>query len=262
MGSLELPFFISDDPILRRQQINAAVCVQTYFRMQRQMYATFGPLLFCRASGERSSYGTVSFLTPSGASSAQWIALCDSTPPASLVRFVEKYWGLQRPEVLISVTGGAQGLELSPVLRRIFDTGLAKAVKAANAWVVTGALDAGVMKLVASAMNTNNLSSPLIGFAPLGCVNGRDKLMDLEEAYGGNVVSLIRMRAHAPIFPFTSLTCVVAVHRATPMCHLHRARARHSTRITHTLCLLIMGLMSHRHGGVRYRFETHSSSAS
>ena len=89
----------------------------------------------------------------------RYIALCASTPPARLVHFVEKYWGLSRPEVLISVTGAAQSLQLSPVLRQIFDTGLAQAVRAANAWVVTGGMDAGVMKLVASAMASNNLDT-------------------------------------------------------------------------------------------------------
>lgn len=64
---------------------------------------------------------------------------------------------LARPEVLISVTGGAQDFELSPKLQVAFDRGLVAAATTTNAWVVTGGTDTGCMKLVAAAFHRHTV---------------------------------------------------------------------------------------------------------
>ena len=86
----------------------------------------------------------------------------------------EKHWKITRPEVLISVTGGAQDFVLSPRLKRVFDRGLTSAASSTNAWVVTGGTDTGVMKLVASAFVEYGVTTPLIAVTSYGCVKGRE----------------------------------------------------------------------------------------
>ena len=52
--------------------------------------------------------------------------------------FMNLHWGLPTASVLISITGSAQDFSLSPKLHKAFSQGLARAVKATNAWVFTG----------------------------------------------------------------------------------------------------------------------------
>ena len=71
-----------------------------------------------------------------------------STSVGLLAHFLEKFWKLPRPDVLLSVTGSAASLQLTSTLQRVFDRGLANASAMTNAWIFTGGTDSGVMKLV------------------------------------------------------------------------------------------------------------------
>ena len=88
--------------------------------------------------------------------------------PQQFSRFVEKYGGLEKREIIISVTGSALDFELHPILQRAFDKGLTAAASAANAWVITGGTDTGVMKLVASSLSSSGVSMPILGCSPFG----------------------------------------------------------------------------------------------
>ena len=54
-----------------------------------------------------------------------------------MINYMFKYWRMMRPEVLITVTGGAQDFDLSPVKLSTFENGLASAAKSTNAWIIT-----------------------------------------------------------------------------------------------------------------------------
>eukprot|EP00899_Mesostigma_viride_P010314 jgi/Mesvir1/19284/Mv10359-RA.1 len=78
-------------------------------------------------------------------------------------------WGLPRPSLIISVTGGAQDFNLKPRLEDMFTKGLTMAAKNTAAWIVTGGADAGVMSYVGKAfrhMQSSGASVPIIGIAP------------------------------------------------------------------------------------------------
>ena len=49
-----------------------------------------------------------------------------------------------KPEVLITVTGGAQDFKLSSQLQVAFDRGLVSAAQSARAWIFTAGSDTGV----------------------------------------------------------------------------------------------------------------------
>lgn len=156
------------------QQFEAASRIQRWYREMLAMYAAFGPMMFACKDGRLADFGSLSFL--SGSRSARFIRVADTTSVGLLSHFLEKFWRLPRPDVLLSVTGSAASLQLGPTLQRIFDRGLATAAAMTNAWIFTGGTDSGVMKLVGEAIHKYGLDVPLVGIAPWGAVLGRGHL--------------------------------------------------------------------------------------
>ena len=149
----------------------ACLKIQRWYRQHSAMYAAYGPMMFANKDGSMSDFGMVSFL--SGSRVARFIRVSDTTSCAALSHFLEKFWRLPRPDVLISVTGSAATLTLTANLQRVFDRGLAMAAAMTNAWIFTGGTDSGVMKLVGEAIHKYGLDVPLVGVAPWGAVLGR-----------------------------------------------------------------------------------------
>ena len=75
---------------------------------------------------------------------SKWITVAASTSVPRLTRFMDHYWGMPKPEVLITVTGGAQDFNLPSQLQVAFDRGLVSAAQSAKAWIFTGGSDTGV----------------------------------------------------------------------------------------------------------------------
>ena len=91
------------------------------------------------------------------------------------------HWQMPKPEVLITITGGAQDFKMDTELRVAFGDGLAAAASSARAWIITGGTDTGVMKLVGDAMHERGVNVPVLGIAPWGAINERHIL---DEAVG------------------------------------------------------------------------------
>ena len=138
------------------ERVACASMVQHWYRRHVAKFATFGPVIFVRKDGRLADFGTLSFL--SGARNAKFLTVSNSTSAASLSHFIEKFWSLPRPDVLISVTGAADSLQLTSQLQRVFDRGLASVAALTNAWIFTGGTDSGVMKLVGEAMHKCGLA--------------------------------------------------------------------------------------------------------
>ena len=136
----------------------AALCVQRWYRKQVIKFSTFGPMIFARKDGKISDFGRLTFAI--GNRSALFMRVADTTSASTLSHFLEKYWKLRRPDVLISVTGSAASLTLTSQLQRVFDRGLAHAAAMTNAWIFTGGTDSGVMKLVGEDMHKGASSRP------------------------------------------------------------------------------------------------------
>ena len=75
--------------------------------------------------------------------------------------FLEK-WKLQKPNLLISISGSSSHFQMRPKLRSIFRRGIAKAAKISKAWILTGGLHAGVAKHVGKAMHDYSAWSILV----------------------------------------------------------------------------------------------------
>lgn len=147
--------------------------IQRTFQRHRVVYSKLGPAIFSRKGGGMADHGEIYFAATN--ESAPFITVNENTSTALLGTFMEKYWRLNRPEVFISVTGGAQDFQLSSRMQRAFNKGLVSAASSTNAWVVTGGTDTGVMKLVANAFEEGFVHHvPLIAVTSYGCVNGRE----------------------------------------------------------------------------------------
>ena len=116
---------------------------------------------------------------------------CISAPGTdadNVVKLLLSYWCIRIPSVLISITGGAQELNLEPRLEHLLKEGLELAARSTNAWVITGGTDTGVMKLAGDALHARNTTigglrtakwnTPLIGIAPLSMVTNKQELSD------------------------------------------------------------------------------------
>lgn len=58
---------------------------------------------------------------------SQYIRLSLNTSAENVVQFMQQGWDLPKPDLIISVTGGAKNFEMSARLRKIFQSGLVSA---------------------------------------------------------------------------------------------------------------------------------------
>ena len=145
-----------------------------------------------------SDFGRIEF--PSSVRApAKWLRTGSSTEEvvvAGLVKIMMKDWRLPAPSVIISVTGGADTLEVNDKQKLVFRRGLLGAAKRASAagrgsqeraeedaelpmapWIFTGGTNAGVMELVGRTMLGIDADVtpgiPCIGIAPYGIISQR-----------------------------------------------------------------------------------------
>ncbi|KAL1511236.1 hypothetical protein AB1Y20_006047 [Prymnesium parvum] len=153
----------------------AAIVLQRALRVRWQVYRLFGPELFFDAYGQSGQSGAIAFA--GCANPSFWIRVSHNSAPSRLVEFLVHFWQITRPEIIISITGGAQDFTMHHQLRGAFERGLAKASISAKSMIFTAGSDTGVMKLVGAAKQRHGIEAPLIGIFPWGATNGREQLM-------------------------------------------------------------------------------------
>ena len=87
---------------------------------------------FAREEELTKDFGFVKFDTdPSLAASSlsYYMRLALKTPNESILELIEKGFHLSKPNLIISITGGAKHFHLSPRLNRAFEEGLIQAAK-------------------------------------------------------------------------------------------------------------------------------------
>ena len=88
----------------RDSAIAAAVKIQTVYRLLRITYLKFGPTIFCKRNGEPAPFGELLFSRGAGVQqSAQWICVAESAKMTLLCHFVERYWRLKQPDLVIDM---------------------------------------------------------------------------------------------------------------------------------------------------------------
>ena len=84
---------------------------------------------------------------------------------------------LGKPSLLISVTGDAVAVELSPHDKKALNTNLAIAVASTNSWITDGGTEAGVMKIIGDMKAATQINTKVIGFATWDKVFQKQTLM-------------------------------------------------------------------------------------
>ena len=90
--------------------------------------------------------------------SLQYVRLSQDTPPSVIYHLMTQYWGLDVPNLLISVTGGAKDFNMKPRLKSIFRRGLVKVAQTTGSLGVT--LTRSVLAHVAAAWLGCGAASP------------------------------------------------------------------------------------------------------
>uniref|UniRef100_A0A8C6NBL5 Transient receptor potential cation channel subfamily M member 2 n=1 Tax=Melopsittacus undulatus TaxID=13146 RepID=A0A8C6NBL5_MELUD len=119
-----------------------------------------------------------------GQKMGKYVRVSSDTPPWVIYHLMTHHWGLDAPNLLISVTGGAKNFIMKPRLKNIFRQGLVKVAQTTGAWIITGGSHAGVMKQVGEAVRDFTLSCGhkdseivTIGIATWGTVYNRESLI-------------------------------------------------------------------------------------
>uniref|UniRef100_A0A674IXS8 Transient receptor potential cation channel subfamily M member 2 n=1 Tax=Terrapene triunguis TaxID=2587831 RepID=A0A674IXS8_9SAUR len=121
----------------------------------------------------------------------KYVRVSADTPPCIIYQLMTQHWGLDVPNLLISVTGGAKNFNMMPRLKNVFRRGLVKVAQTTGAWIITGGSHAGVMKQVGEAVRDFSMSSSCkegeivtIGIATWGTVYNRE-FNQICDAFGG-----------------------------------------------------------------------------
>ncbi|XP_039101414.1 transient receptor potential cation channel subfamily M member 2 isoform X1 [Hyaena hyaena] len=129
------------------------------------------------------AFGDIVF-TGLGQKVGKYVRLSQDTPPSVIYHLMTQYWGLDVPNLLISVTGGAKDFNMKPRLKSVFRRGLVKVAQTTGAWIITGGSHTGVMKQVGEAVRDFTLSSShnegevvTVGVATWGTVHNREDLI-------------------------------------------------------------------------------------
>ena len=118
---------------------------------------------------------------------AQYLRLSYDTKPDRVLNLLLRGWCLDKPKLLITVTGGKANFDLQPRIKWCLRKGLLKAAKTTGAWLLTGGTNTGVSKHVGDALVSEK--SPRIkggrvasiGIAPWGIVERRNELVAIKK---------------------------------------------------------------------------------
>ncbi|KAK3605981.1 hypothetical protein CHS0354_019660 [Potamilus streckersoni] len=134
------------------------------------------------------AFGEIEFVG-FGGNIGKFVRVDRQTDMPTMLKLMMNVWGMEKPNLLISVTGGAKNFNMKPRLRDVFRRGLMKAAHSTGAWIITGGTHAGVMKHVGEAVKdyglttTNQKPVVAIGIAPWGVIQNRDALTNEKGAW-------------------------------------------------------------------------------
>ncbi|XP_072326369.1 transient receptor potential cation channel subfamily M member 7 isoform X2 [Scyliorhinus torazame] len=127
------------------------------------------------------AYGVINFQGGSHSYRAKYARLSYDTKPEAVLRLMLKEWQMELPKLVISVHGGMQNFELHPRIKQVVGKGLIKAAATTGAWILTGGVNAGVVKHVGEALKEHISRSSrkicTIGIAPWGVIENRNDLI-------------------------------------------------------------------------------------
>ncbi|XP_075036516.1 transient receptor potential cation channel subfamily M member 8-like isoform X2 [Mixophyes fleayi] len=136
----------------------------------------------------------------------KYIRLSRDTTPETLYELMTKHWQLKTPNLVISVTGGANNFFLKPRMRKIFSR-LIYIAQTKGSWIFTGGTHYGLMKYIGEVVRDNSISRSseekviAIGIAAWGMVSNRETLIRTSTTEGNYVAQyLMDERKQDPLY--------------------------------------------------------------
>jgi hypothetical protein len=133
------------------------------------------------AGGLPATYGKVTFtqdLEQQNQKPALFACMSSDTDLEDVKCLLLDDWRLKPPSVIISVTGSAARCALDSGLEEKVTQGIARAASATHAWTFTGGTDTGVMKLVAGALASAKVATPIIGVAAFHKITEKERFFN------------------------------------------------------------------------------------
>ena len=132
-------------------------------------------------------YGVINFAGSRREAKADFLRCKHTVNVPRLQDYLSRQFKLPAPGLVVQITGSAQDFDLPATHMRPITEGLVSVASVADAWIISGGLDAGVMSLVGRTMarwKHKCEKAPLIGVGAWRAVTDRSKL---EHACGGRV---------------------------------------------------------------------------
>ena len=132
-------------------------------------------------------YGVVNFVRNRREAKADFVRVNHDIDVKMLLKFMVRQWRLTEPGIIVQVTGSAQDFDLPAKYVPPITEGIVYAASKANAWVISGGMDAGVMSLIGSSIARHHHKchkTPVIG---VGSWRGVQNSQMLENACGERV---------------------------------------------------------------------------
>ncbi|XP_061196286.1 transient receptor potential cation channel subfamily M member-like 2 [Saccostrea echinata] len=147
------------------------------------------------------SFGYINFQGYGNEIEASPYLRCEpDTKPEIIWDMMINQWHLEPPQLIISVTGGAQRFDLKRRMQETFKRGLMNAATSTCAWIITGGTRTGVMEFVGDAVKDHIITTGrkndvvVLGIATWGCVANRHAL-DGEEGLKNGLFPAVYSKA-------------------------------------------------------------------
>jgi len=156
--------------------IDVIIKLQWKFRARFKLYTMLGPGVLQRPGWHASYFGDLLF--GEYGARAPWMVVPDFAEAKQVVQLVDRFWCIKRPDLIISITGGAQQLTSLGMSQGVLERSLAQVINVTRAWIITGGTDTGVMALAGNALLkfARKQNTPCIGIMPWRALAGHDAL--------------------------------------------------------------------------------------
>ena len=121
-------------------------------------------------------YGSINFTLHNTTENAEFVLTTPVTELKDVARHMIDEWGLERPGILLRVTGSLQVDEIEE-MEDVLE-GIVHSASEANGFIFTGGLDFGIASLIGQIISRerHRCQAPLIGVSSWSAVQGRDQI--------------------------------------------------------------------------------------
>ncbi|CAI9735612.1 Hypothetical predicted protein [Octopus vulgaris] len=128
----------------------------------------------------------------SGKHKIEFVRVDHQTPMDIIINLIIYQWDFSLPNLLISVIGGREDVQLNEPTKEALGHSLVKAARTTDAWIISEGLHSGVVKYIGEAIsdNENKVADmkkvKTIGIARWNCVQNKESLVNKEGLWPAN----------------------------------------------------------------------------